>query len=1116
MKTGRAEALLLRLQTTVAERGLDRLDDAELLQRFAASRDGEAIATLVRRHGAMVRAVARRQLRDPADADDVFQATFLVLTRRARSLPWHRSVANWLYTVAFRLSRRARADTSRRRDRELRAALDVSPARPTADPSAEISLREAQQVLDEELSRLPEKYRAPLVLCCLEGLARDEAARRLGWSSGLVKSRLEQARERLHARLVRRGLTLSAALTAGLLAEGSVAARPLPSFPAISPGLVSPRALALATGGGLRLWLRWTAGAMLVVLTAVTGAATFLAPPVTGAAQRPEQDATPTGHRLSGPVPVATDSRGDPLPEGARFRLGTVRFRDGGSIHNAALSPDGKTLATLSHSGVTLWDPEAGRALHRYPQSRGIAFSLVADQPICFAPDGKTAANFEGWEGVGRGFEPGPPGIVVWDVASGKELRRFPLAPGRELVGRSLWFVPGSGEIAVVATWDGEVRFLDPITGIHSRQFASECYALLPSPDRKTIAGLGKGDGKLLRLLDAATGKEIYQVKSEAKWNGLAFSPDGSTLATSDESSVIRLLAAATGKEKLVLRVKFPDQGSDREIRSLAFSPDSRTLYAGTGYGVILRWDAGTGAAAPELGTARKSIYAGVRRLLFPPDGRSLVSVGDDGLIRRWDVASGKERPGVEGFDGHALAVQSPDGRLIAAGDVTGRLETYDAATGRRLVVLCEGGSELRCLLWTPDGSRLLTSATGDRVTLWDARAGREERSFPLPAAAARKPGDSHLRGAAFSPDGRFLFTSQSADGVRMWGVATGKEVWQQPGSGYLAISPDGKTLVTADMQSPPVIRDAATGRVRRAAEQGTRITVNDFVAGLAVSPDGRSFATSTHDGTVHFYDVHTGKELRRTKATGILASGVAFSPDGKWLIAGDIGGSVRLWEVATAKELFRRDGHTGWATNVGFSPDGRSALSSSLDKTALLWDLRPSGSPARSDHDSLWEDLASDDAAKAYRAVWQLADEPKRAAPLLRAKLISECQLPDETRVRRLVAELDAETFAEREKATKELLALGPAVAPQLRKLSEGAGSVEGRRRLAMILSELAPPDPGPSQFRRMRAVQALELAATTETRQLLRDFAAGPPGTQLTDEARAALRRLSGRPRS
>src|SRR5579884_2283399 len=189
-----------------------RPSDRELLRRFAGQRDEAAFGTLVRRHGRMVLGVCRRALGNGPDAEDAFQATFLVLATRAASGSWQDSVAGWLHGVAHHVALKARAAAARRRLRESRA-----PTRAAGDPLEEINGRELRGVLDEELSRLSEKYRVPLVLCYLEGATRDEAARQLGWPVGTLKSRVERGRELLRARLRRRGLALAAALSASAL-----------------------------------------------------------------------------------------------------------------------------------------------------------------------------------------------------------------------------------------------------------------------------------------------------------------------------------------------------------------------------------------------------------------------------------------------------------------------------------------------------------------------------------------------------------------------------------------------------------------------------------------------------------------------------------------------------------------------------------------------------------------------------------------------------------------------------------------------------------------------------------------------------------------------------------
>jgi RNA polymerase sigma-70 factor (ECF subfamily) len=176
--------------------------DADLLRRFAADRCEEAFATLVRRHGPLVLSVCRRVLGDVPDAEDAFQATFLVLARRAGSIADPERLGNWLYGVAARVALKARGSLRRRQAREKQVRLpDASPN--PAPPSTD---DDSAAVLREELGRLPEKYRAAVGLCYLEGKSNAETAGLLRWPIGTVKGRLARARELLRSRLAGRGL----------------------------------------------------------------------------------------------------------------------------------------------------------------------------------------------------------------------------------------------------------------------------------------------------------------------------------------------------------------------------------------------------------------------------------------------------------------------------------------------------------------------------------------------------------------------------------------------------------------------------------------------------------------------------------------------------------------------------------------------------------------------------------------------------------------------------------------------------------------------------------------------------------------------------------------------
>jgi RNA polymerase sigma factor (sigma-70 family) len=210
--------------------------DADLLCRFLGQRDEAAFTALVLRHGPMVYGVCLRVLRDVHDAEDAFQATFLVLARGARSVTKRDSLASWLHGVAYRTALKARAGLAKRRGQERQV-----PAVTAEEPTPAVVWADLRPVLDEEVRRLPEKYRAPFILCYLEGKTNEEAARLVGCPKGTVLSRLATARQRLRARLTRRGIALSAGLLAAALSEG-VASAVMP------PLLIAPTVKAAAGG----------------------------------------------------------------------------------------------------------------------------------------------------------------------------------------------------------------------------------------------------------------------------------------------------------------------------------------------------------------------------------------------------------------------------------------------------------------------------------------------------------------------------------------------------------------------------------------------------------------------------------------------------------------------------------------------------------------------------------------------------------------------------------------------------------------------------------------------------------------------------------------------------
>lgn len=201
----------------------ESLTDGELLQSYCARRDEAAFAALLRRHGPMVLGLCRRILRNEADAEDAFQATFLVLVRKAGAIRRPGMVSNWLYGVAHHTALKAKAMQGKRRAKEMAAGANAAGANAKASAAEEV-WRQAQTLVDDALSRLADKYRVPIVLCDLEGKTIKEAARHLGWPQGTVATRLTRGRAELARRLARNGLKLSTGALTALMSQGAMAA----------------------------------------------------------------------------------------------------------------------------------------------------------------------------------------------------------------------------------------------------------------------------------------------------------------------------------------------------------------------------------------------------------------------------------------------------------------------------------------------------------------------------------------------------------------------------------------------------------------------------------------------------------------------------------------------------------------------------------------------------------------------------------------------------------------------------------------------------------------------------------------------------------------------------
>ncbi len=1105
MASGQAQLVLRHVRRVLAAHEADQLSDRELLRRFHLQRDESAFTALVRRHGPMVLGVCRRVLANPHDADDVFQAAFFILARKAGSRTWQPSVGPWLHVVAHRLALRIRSAAERRTRYETQL-----PNRPPDDPLATITGRELCAVIDGELNALPERLRAPLVLCCLEGHTRDEAARHLGWSLATLKRRLDEGRRRLRLRLERRGFQLPAALAGVLVADGVSRGQVPPTLiqsltRAAQAGAVpSPRVLAL-----MDAFLRGTLFCRLRTVTVVFLMAGFLSASAGGLGlllNRPQPADAPQAKAESDKPKaksdgVRVDAYGDPLPEGAVARLGTIRFRTQTYGRLAAFSLDGKSLISVAGEmkvfaagedrSVTFcsWDIQSGKLLRQFggKQWNRDCAGLSVDQKRL------ATADLEGW-------------ITVWDVAAGKEERRMRAGTHSPY---ALAFAPDGRKLASVSPFEPS-RIWDVDNGQELLQLegnADKATCVAFAPDGKTLV-TGNATGGVC-LVDVTTGKAIREWHKDhtRRIQALCFGPDGKTLAST-----------ANGEKTIRLRDVAGDEGGralsvDADIHCLTFSPNGLMLAGGGWHGTrcpIHLWDLKSGKILPPL----NGHFFGVESVAFSGDGKRLVSIGVDNAVRLWDLATGKElSPNAEHFSWVTSIVFLHGGRTVATGGMDGTIRLWDASNGKS-VGRCDGHTDrVWRLLLTPDGKSLVSASNDGTLRFWDTATNRELGTFRV--------GERDPVSVALSSDGRLIACADRLGALHIWDRSTGAKVQYIAAPvlrmlGAVAFSPDSKVLAGVVFhkinQSELVLWEVATSREMR------RWSISPESGFVVFAQDGRSLAvTSDGPNPLRVYETATGKEQARLGGPWSISSNAPiFSPDGRMLVtAGVQDGNVRIWEVASGKLRRQFGGHRNTVGSVDFSPDGRHVASASQDTTALIWQVFPSAPPPKDrDLGGLWKRLADVDAASAFDALCTLAAAPGKAVGLVNEHL-QPAPGVDKAALEQALADLDNEQFRLRRKAAATLEQLGERAEPALRKTLAGSSSAEVRRQVEQLLKKLDAATLSGDQLREVRAVELLEHLATPEARQLLQKLATGAPEARLTREAKAALERLDRRGR-
>lgn len=694
MAKSQFDAVLRQIRQLAGPNEAAAEEDAAVLERFVVQKDEAAFDVLMQRHGAMVLGLCRRILQDQHLADDVFQATFLLLVRKAGSIAKRGSVGSWLYGVAYRIASRTRNGVKRRQNRE-QEVTDMPATKTDTDAS-----REIRPIVDEEVHRLPEKYREAIVSCYLEGKTYDEAALALGCPKGTVSIRLTRARDMLHKRLTRRGITLSAATITTILSESSLSA----AVPAALANTTMKAALSVAAGSSLAAIgvstpvaaalegvtremfiariMRSAAFVLVLGLVGGVGMAAHLT-----LADKPKTASTEKNS-------LADTRAKKKAPEKNPIRL--VLHVGPSSME---FSPNGAYLAT-SDLNTVLWSVATGKEIRQFEGANGV-----------FSPNGEILATFEARDRTG----PNNYSFRLWNVATGEEISKFDkVGPAGDFPfafsanGKHLaftYFDPKRGYVTKL--WDLEQRKVLWTWESQQRPISSLSF----SPDGKTLAVYSSHDLKpnadnVPHLLDVASGKETRKldgpgsrVDEESGYDSkLIFTADGKHLIVShdlgrpmtqdkprfldpqfliwdlasgktvlnDEVSGSPVALSSTGKRLASVTHPIQSGMKNRLVEELS----------------IRLWDIGEKKNPRRIPIAKDVMFLA---LAFSPDEKSLLGVTQEGSVKIWETATltvrkkfdaGLKSPVVKAAYSHestTLAVAGKDGSVIIRKNVFGK-----------------------------------------------------------------------------------------------------------------------------------------------------------------------------------------------------------------------------------------------------------------------------------------------------------------------------------------------------------------------------------------------------------------------------------------------------------
>jgi len=439
------------------------------------------------------------------------------------------------------------------------------------------------------------------------------------------------------------------------------------------------------------------------------------------------------------------------------------------------------------------------------------------------------------------------------------------------------------------------------------------------SPDGTKLATASMNHGA--RIWDAVSGHAVTPpLAHQGEVYGVAWSPDGTRVATASQDGTARVWNAASG------RPVTPPLAHHGRVLAVAWSPDGKRVATASGDHTARVWNADSGqAVTPPLAHEDR-----VHAIAWSPDGQQVATAGDDHTARLWSALTGQAITPPLAHDDRVIAIAwSPDGRRVATGSYDGIARMWDTVTGQRVTPLLTHKDSVSAVTWSPDGQRVATASADHTARVWDAVSGQ---ALTPPLAHRGK-----IHAVVWSPDGARVATA-SEDGIaRIWDAGSRHPVTpplaHKDKVTAVVWSPDGTRVATASDDHTARVWDAGGQPVTPPLAHGNRVTA------VAWSPDGTRVATASFDGTARVWDAASGQPVTPPLAHREVVWAVSWRPDGKRVATASFDGTARVWDAARGRAVTPAFAHQGTIWRLAWSPDGTRVATASSDHTAQVWD---------------------------------------------------------------------------------------------------------------------------------------------------------------------------------